>query len=232
MEHGKEVLKVKDLHVFIDSEVILENINFEVHEGDFVAIIGPNGAGKSVLLRTLLGLLPYKGEVILEPGIIIGYAPQRFVLERDLPISANEWLQLSGVSKEMIAETLKKVGFAPSLLNQPIGILSSGQLQRLILAFALLRKPKILFVDEPLSAVDASGSEAITQLLLKLSKEEGIAILFVSHDLNLVNRSASHIICLNRKQVCFGGTKESLSEKTLKELFGEDQTVYQHQHQE
>ncbi|KKR45098.1 MAG: hypothetical protein UU22_C0026G0004 [Parcubacteria group bacterium GW2011_GWA2_40_8] len=230
MENGKEVLRVENLHVFIDEDVILEDINFVVHEGDFVAILGPNGAGKSVLLRAILGLLPYKGKVILSPETVIGYVPQRFAPEHDLPLSAEEWLKLSGVNQSIIEETLNKVGFPLTSLYQPIGILSQGQLQRLMLAFALLRKPTLLFVDEPLAAVDAIGSEAISQLLSRLSKEEGIAVIFVSHDLILVNRAASHVVCLNRVQVCFGNTREALNEKTLKELFGPEQTIHQHIH--
>ena len=230
MENGKEILRVENLYVFIEEEVILEDINFVVHEGDFVAILGPNGAGKSVLLRAVLGLLPFKGRVMIGPGTVIGYVPQRFAPDRDLPLSAQEWLKLSGVGQKTIEESLNKVGFPITSLNQPIGVLSQGQLQRLMLAFALLRKPTILFVDEPLAAVDVTGSEAISQLLSRLSREEGIAVIFVSHDIILVNRAASHVVCLNRKQVCFGNTKEALSEKTLKELFGSEQTIYQHIH--
>ncbi len=230
MENGKEVLRVENLHVFIDDDVILEDINFVVHEGDFVAILGPNGAGKSVLLRAVLGLLPHKGKVIFNPDVVIGYVPQGFAPDHDLPLSAEEWLKLSGGDQNEIKETLNKVGFPVASLYQPIGVLSQGQLQRLMLAFALLRKPTLLFVDEPLAAVDVAGSEVISQLLSRLSQEEGIAVIFVSHDLILVNRSASHVVCLNRRQVCFGNTKEALNEKTLKELFGSEQAIHHHIH--
>ncbi len=228
MEYGKEMLRVKDLHVFIENDDILENLNFTVHEGDFVAVIGPNGAGKSVLLRTLLGFLPYKGEISYSPDVVMGYVPQRFSVERDLPLNAKEWLGLGGASPSGVKEALARVGFPEGSLRTPIGVLSQGQLQRLILAFALLRKPTLLLVDEPLASVDVAGSEAISQLLTKLSKDEKIAVLFVSHDLNLVHQAASHVICLDHRQMCFGTVQEALTEKTLKELFGEEQTVFVH----
>ena len=222
------ILKVKNLNVRLNNEKIIEDLSFEVKEGDVLTILGPNGAGKTVLLKTLLGLLPYKAEIEWQKEVKIGYVPQRLPFIKDIPMSVEEFFKLKGVLKEEIKEILNSVGFEESFLNKKIGELSSGQFQRILVAWALVGNPDVLLFDEPTAGIDISGQETIYSLLSKLKEERNLTILLVTHDLSVVFKFSDYVICLNKCPICQGIPKEVLTPEILYKLYGEEVKFYEH----
>ena len=235
----KIILKVKNLNVKLNDKEIIKDLSFEVKEGDVLTILGPNGAGKTVLLKALLGILPHEGEIDWQERIKIGYVPQRLSFIKDIPMSVEEFFELKKASRKKdnartknfgaeIKETLNSVGFDESFLTKKIGELSSGQFQRILVAWALILNPDILFFDEPTAGVDISGEETIYQLLLRLKKEKNLTILLVTHDLSIVYKFSNYVICLNKCPICQGIPKEILTPETLQKLYGEELKFYEH----
>jgi len=225
---AESILKVKNLNVKLGNEEIIKDLSFEVKERDVLTILGPNGAGKTVLLRTLLGVLPYKGEIKWQKEVKIGYVPQRLPFIKDTPMSVEEFFELKGALKKEIEKTLNSVGFEESFLNKNIGELSSGQFQRILVAWALIKNPDILLFDEPTTGIDIGGEETIYTLLTKLKKERNLTILLVTHDLSVVFKFSNYVICLNRCPICQGIPKEILTPETLNKLYGEEVKFYEH----
>ena len=222
------ILKVENLNVKLNNEEIVKGLSFEVKKGDVLTILGPNGAGKTILLRTLLGLLPYQGEIHWMPEIKIGYVPQRLPFIKETPMSIEEFFKLKRVSKKEIEKTLNLVGFKNDFLNKKIGELSSGQFQRTLIAWALVGKPDVLLFDEPTTGIDIGGEETIYGLLSKLKEERGLTILLVTHDLSVVFKFSNYVICLNKCSICQGSPKEVLITENLQELYGEEVKFYEH----
>lgn len=232
---SEAVLKVENLSVEFDGNKILDDLGFEVNKGDITAVIGPNGAGKTVLFRALLGLIPYSGKITWQNGIKVGYVPQRFIVERDMPLSVKEFLNYKSGRNKMI-EVLKWVGLhthdehhlVHHLLNRSLGVLSGGELQKVLIAFALLGNPQVLLFDEPTTGIDIGGEETIYNLLKKLRDEHDLTVIFISHDIHVVYKYASSVLCINKEKICFGPPHEALNTEELKKLYGADVGVYQH----
>jgi zinc transport system ATP-binding protein len=233
------ILKVENLNVRLEKEEIIKGLSFEVKEGDVLTILGPNGAGKTILLKTLLGLLPYRGEVHWMPGIKVGYVPQRLPFIKDTPMSVKEFFELKipkenkfhtgpGSLKKEIEETLNLVGFEENFLSKNIGQLSSGQFQRILVAWALMGDPDVLFFDEPTTGIDIGGEETIYGLLTKLKKERNLTILLVTHDLSVVFKFSNFVVCLNKCPICQGIPQEILTPENLYKLYGEEVKFYEH----
>ncbi len=225
-----KILKVKNLNVELDGRKIIENLSFEVKEGEILTILGPNGAGKTILLKTLLNLLPYKGELEWKKGIKIGYVPQRLPLTKDTPMDVGEFFKLKNIPKKETREILNSVGVKEEVLERKVGDLSSGQFQRILVGWGLANHPQVLLFDEPFAGIDISGQESIYDLLEKLKKEKNLTILLVSHDLSVVYKFASKVLCLNRKVLCQGSPKEVLTPEMLFQLYGGEIKFYQHFH--
>jgi ABC-type Mn2+/Zn2+ transport system ATPase subunit len=231
------VLEVQELNVVLDGRSILEDISFAVRRGDALAIIGPNGAGKSVLLRTLLNLEPYRGEIRWQGGIEIGYVPQRFAVDRSAPITVREFFLLKshrfwrpeGSFSERVDAELGRVGLEETVLEKPLGGLSGGQMQRIFIAWAMLNQPAVLLFDEPTAAIDIGFEETAYQMMQRLQRERGTTILLVSHDLTIVYRYAQKVLCLNRRIFCQGPPHEVLNPDSLAAIYGEI-GYYQHEH--
>jgi len=222
------ILKVKNLNVVLDNEKIIENLSFEVKRGDVLTVLGPNGAGKTVLLKALLGVLPYEGEIKWEKEIKIGYVPQRLPFIKDIPMSVEEFFKLKTAEKKEIKEILDSVGFAESFLKKNIGELSSGQFQRILVAWALIRNPDVLLFDEPTTGIDIGGEETIYALLARLKEKRNLTILLVTHDLSVVFKFSNFVICLNKCPICQGVPKEVLTPEILHKLYGEEVKFYEH----
>jgi len=222
------ILKVKKLNVKLENEETIKDLSFEVREGDVLTILGPNGAGKTVLLKALLGILPYEGEIEWQKEVKIGYVPQRLPFIKDTPMNVEEFFKLKGVLKGEIKEILNSVGFKENFLNKKIGELSSGQFQRTLIAWALVGKPDVLLFDEPTTGIDIGGEETIYGLLSKLKEERGLTILLVTHDLSVVFKFSNYVICLNKCSICQGSPKEVLITENLQELYGEEVKFYEH----
>lgn len=229
MDH-ELILRVRDLDVKLDHQTIIENLSFEVKRGDVLTILGPNGAGKSVLLKTLLGLLPYKGEIEWAKGIKTGYVPQRLPFIKDIPLNIKDFFMLKKSSGKESIEILNSVGYREDFLQRKIGDLSSGQFQRILVAWGLVANPQVLLFDEPTTGIDISGEETIYNLLAKLKAERDLTILLVTHDLSVVYKFSTDVICLNKQPICYGPPQEVLTPESLQKLYGGEVKYYRHKH--
>ena len=226
----KIVLKVENLDVKLEGEEILKDLSFEVKEGEVLTILGPNGAGKTVLLKTLLGILPYKGKIEWKLGIKIGYVPQRLPFIKDIPMAVKEFFDLKNVSEKESEEILKSIGLGKDILKKKIGELSSGQFQRILVGWALASNPQVLLFDEPMTGIDIGGQESVYNLLEKLKKERDLTILFVTHELSIVYKLADKVLCLSKRMLCHGLPKEILTPERISELYSGEIKFYQHNH--
>jgi zinc transport system ATP-binding protein len=215
---------------------ILHGVDLTVERGRIVTLIGPNGAGKTCLVRVLLGLMsPTEGSVGRAAGLRVGYMPQRVLVDEVLPITVGRFLTLGGrASRPHQREVLGEVG-VEHLLEQPIQSVSGGEMQRVLLARALLRRPDLLVLDEPAQGVDVSGQGEIFRLIAGLRDRYGCGVLLVSHELHLVMEAADSVVCLNQ-HVCCTGLPEAVSRhpEYLK-LFGDPAqargfAIYTHDH--
>lgn len=232
------ILSVSKLKVKLDEHVILSDVSFEIKRDETLAIIGPNGAGKTILFRSILGLITYEGKIEWAKNIKIGYVPQKFFVGKDVPLTVLEFLQFKENDQKKIIDTLKIVGFFENddndihrgtlLLKSRLGVLSGGELQRVLIVFALLGGPNVLLFDEPTSGVDLSGEETVYALLNKLKKEKDLTIIFISHELDVVYKYADNVLCLNKKKICIGPPKKVIDKQSIEALYGED--VHFHQH--
>jgi len=229
------VLSVKDLSVTFGRRAIIRNLSFEVYEGDCVAIIGPNGAGKTVLLRALLHLIPYTGEILWSRNARLGYVPQKIAADRQLPFSARDLLAAKAGHLKLPSAELEQVstelGLTNELLSASIGTLSGGQFQKLLIAFALLGQPNVLLFDEPTASLDELTEERIYEQLHSLQKDKSMTILLVSHDLSVVYRYANMVLCLSKGKPCMGPPKEILTPAMLQDLYAAPSQYYQHIHE-
>jgi zinc transport system ATP-binding protein len=224
------ILKVENLNVKLDDELIICNLSFEIKKGEVLTILGPNGAGKTVLLKTLLGIFPFEGKIEWTEGVKIGYVPQRVPFVKNFPISIEEFFKLKTRNEDEIKEVLKLVGFNESFLKKNLGELSSGQYQRILVAWALIGNPDVLLFDEPTTGIDISGEETIYQLLERLKKEKNLTMILVTHDLGIVFKFSDYVICLNKCPVCQGKPKEVITPESLSKLYGQEIKFYEHYH--
>ena len=222
------ILKVENLRVELEGERIIEGLSFEVKEGEVITVLGPNGAGKSVLLKTLLGILPYQGKIEWKKKAKIGYVPQRLPFIKDIPMSIEDFFKLKKVSLKSVKEILNSLGFQENFLKRKIGELSSGQFQRILVAWALVGNPNVLLFDEPMTGIDIFGEETIYKFLAKLKEKKNLTILLVTHDLSVVYKFSNYVICLNKCAICQGAPKEVLKPEILEKLYGQEVKFYHH----
>lgn len=224
------LLEVENLAVALDGKTILEHVTFTLEPQEVLAVIGPNGSGKTVLLKTLAGIIPPSGGSIRwRPGTRVGYLPQRFQVDRYLPMMVEEFLKLKSPARGAIAHALTAASIGKQWLRRDLAHLSSGELQKVLLAWALLDEPQILLFDEPTENVDVVGQESIYKLLHHLQDTTGVALIIVSHDLHVVYRYANHVLCLNKEMVCYGEPDVELTSGTLAKLYG-DHAFFHHHH--
>lgn len=225
------IIEVKNLNFSYDGLPILENISFSIKKGDIVALIGPNGSGKTTLIKNILGLLtPTSGKVLINNQNIknqitkIAYVPQKFEFDRTTPITLNEFLSLEKCGKDShscknIDTFLAKVDLT-DYKYQRLSSLSGGQFQKAMIARALLHEKEILIFDEPSTGIDLGGEKTVYDLIATTNKENGVTCLMVSHDLNIVSNFTKQVICINKKMVCQGPPKKTITPKMLEELYG------------
>lgn len=242
-----KALNVENLCVKINGRHIIEGISFSVDEGSIVAIIGPNGAGKTTMVKAVLGLIPCTGSVSIfgkpfkgkHPDFRIGYVPQRLEFDRTFPLTVSELLMFTVPPAYFIPFIKKRQGRAyinkllelvgvQDLAYRNIGSLSGGELQRVMIAKSIVNKPGILVLDEPASGVDIEGQERFYDLIRRLNKEQGLTIILISHDLNVVYRFADNVLCLNQRLICSGKPAEALTDEVIKSVYGEMMGAYIH----
>ena len=232
---------MKDVLIHLDGvgvgfagQTVLQDIRLTVRAGEIVTLIGPNGAGKTTLVRTVLGLLkPDRGRIQRQPRLRIGYMPQKLHVDPTLPLSVLRFLRLvPGVDRAAAQAALVEVG-AEQVLESPLQRVSGGELQRVLLARALLREPQLLVLDEPVQGVDVSGQAELYRLITRLRDRYGCGVLMVSHDLHLVMSTTDQVVCLNRHVCCSGHPEQVSHDPAFVELFGQDArslAIYQHHH--
>ncbi len=229
------LVAVRDLRVRFGETLALDGVNVAIHPGEILTVIGPNGAGKTTLARIILGLTrPESGSVQRRRGVTFGYVPQRFHVDPTLPITVGRFLALpANPGRTAVARALTDVG-VPNLLDRALQHLSGGEFQRVMLARALLRRPDMLVLDEPLQGVDFGGQIALFDLIGELRDRHGFGVLMVSHDLHIVMRATDRVLCINRHVCCTGAPETVSRHPEYLQLFGPDAAralaVYPHQH--
>lgn len=226
---NKVALSVKNLSVTLSGQKIIEDVSFDVKRGETLVVLGPNGAGKSTLLKALLGIVPYEGEVTWSIKNL-SYLPPKEIFERRelLPLTVNDFYSLKSVSKRRVMESLKSVGLPVEVMKKRMAHLSSGQFQRLSIAWALVDKPDTLLFDEPTSGIDIGGTETIYSLLHGFWEKQELTIILVTHDLSVVWEHADNVLCLNKKGICYGAPAQALTNESMRELYGVGVKYYRH----
>lgn len=216
---SKTIIQLQDIHFKYDHNVVLEHISLEVKEGEFWALIGPNGSGKSTLLRIILGLLqPTEGSVQLfgvdmddfKERERLGYVSQKSnAFNTGFPATVLEVVK-SGLTRkkglfkrftkmdDQVAMDALQIVNMDAFAQQNIGQLSGGQQQRVFIARALVGKPELLILDEPTVGIDQQNVASFYRMLQQLNRDYNIAIVLVSHEIDLVTELATHVACLNR----------------------------------
>jgi len=213
------LLQVSDLSVKLQNRVILENISFNLEKGKTLAIVGPNGAGKTVLFRTLLNMVPYSGKIRWFRDVKIGYVPQKLSV-KDVPISVREFLSFKSSSN--IENSLTLVGLNPDdILDRSLSVLSGGQLQRVLIAWAIANEPDVLLFDEPTTGVDIESEEAIYKMLNELKEKRGITILLISHEVHIIKEYSDYMLALNKCMTFFVRSENIGDLNVQKIIFGE-----------
>ncbi len=228
------LIRVRDLRYRIGERVILEDIDFEILPGQITTVIGPNGAGKSSLIKIVIGLeRRFQGELWRRPGLRMGYMPQKSQINPLTPLTVQRLMTLTRPASESeIRAALERTGVG-GLAACAVSGLSGGELQRVMLARAVLGKPDLLVLDEPTAGVDVRGEARLYELIAELRDETGCAVLMVSHDLHLVMSKTDQVLCLNRHLCCSGQPEQVSRHPEYLALFGEQAdalAVYTHRH--
>jgi len=229
------LISVEGLSVRDGGRVLLDRVDLAIHPGEIVTVIGPNGAGKTTLLRAIIGAVePSSGRVRRAKGLRIGYTPQKLAVERTVPITVERFLSVGArIAPGDRSRALERAGVA-GMRSAQMADLSGGELQRALLARALMRNPNLLILDEPTQGLDQPGEAGFYRLIEQIRTEAGCAILIVSHDIHVVMRAADKVICLNGHVCCAGEPATVSADPSYLRLFGgrADATLalYRHDH--
>ena len=238
MAQAREILSVKRLSVRLSGREVLHEVDFAIHAGELTGLIGSNGAGKTTLFRAILGLQsPSAGEVLLEGrprsrrNPLIGYVPQKFLLDPDMPLRARDLVGLgidahrlgiplpSRARTERVERMLEAVG-ARSFADSRVGELSGGEQQRVLIAHALIGRPQLLLLDEPLANLDLRSGQEVVALLARIAKELQIAVLISAHEMNPLLPVMDRIVYLAGGRAASGTTEEVVRAEVLSALYG------------
>ncbi len=244
------VLRIRDLSVRGGEHLLLDGVSLDLSPGDLGMLIGPNGAGKSTLIRAVLDLIPVESGTILVAGTDwreaasrrhIGYVPQTFSLERTIPLTCGEFLADYAATRALLPgsrplnraaqrDMAARLGLARKL-DRPLGVLSGGEIQRLLIAAAFLGDPELIFLDEPLAGIDVQGEGDFHEIVDSYRADHpAAAFLVVSHDIGVVYRKATRVFCLNRRIHAEGPPSEALTHETFEKLYGMSHFPGAHHH--
>jgi len=244
------IISAQNLSFAYDHQVVLENVSFEVSAGAFVGIIGPNGSGKTTLIKILLGILqPQAGSLtIFDKPVVLGhhgreiaYVPQKVTqAENRFPITVEEVVALgrlghqslfhrSTATDDSINRALETVGLTEVKTKQ-LSALSGGQQQRVFIAKALAAEPKLLILDEPTVGIDSDSQDRFYALLSQLNRKHGLTIILVSHDIEVVVKEVTSVLCLNKTLIYHGNPHKFSKSDYLEKLYGEHRRYIIHGH--
>lgn len=235
MKSHHDLVRLDQVNLHFGRNHVLRNIDMALHKGCITTLIGPNGAGKTTLVKVVLGLTkPSSGNVWREEGLRIGYMPQKLHVDKTFPLTVQRFLQTTQCKdKSLMLEALSDVG-AEALLKESIHNLSGGEMQRVLLARALLRAPNLLVLDEPVQGVDINGQLELYALIARIRDQRNCGVLMISHDLHLVMSSTDHVICMNHHICCSGHPEQVSADPSFVDLFGakgaEQLALYSHHH--
>lgn len=214
---------------------LVRGVDLSVRRGEVLAVIGPNGSGKTTTVKALLGVETLSaGRVDVRPGIRIGYVPQKLAIDRTLPLKVRHLMSLTApCDRAAMVEALGETGVA-HLLEAAVQTLSGGEFQRVLLARALIRRPHLLILDEPVQGVDFNGEVALYRLIGAIRQRLDCGVLLISHDLHVVMAETDSVICLNNHVCCRGEPHLVADSPEFRDLFGSHAArtlaVYQHHH--
>ena len=212
-------MKVSNLSVRLQNQLILDRVSFNLKKGTTLAVLGPNGAGKTMLFKALLNLVPHTGKIEWTEKVRIGYVPQNIEVD-DIPISVKEFLSFK--EKIDVESSLTPVKLNDqNISDKTLGVLSGGQLRRVLIAWALADSPNVLLFDEPTTGVDMDSEEPIYKTLNELKKKNRITILLITHDVHIVREYSDYLLALNRCATFFGESKEIMNPAVQKIIYGE-----------
>jgi zinc transport system ATP-binding protein len=228
------LLSAKKLCLEVRDKTILSDVNLELHKGEIMTLIGPNGAGKTSLIRILLGLCKATGgEVYRRPNLKIGYVPQRTSVSEVMPLRVIDFLRLAAsYSDNEIEQVIDEVQ-VQHILKSAIQEISGGELQRVLLARAILKNPEVLVLDEPAQGVDIIGQQALYKTISAIRDQHACSVLMVSHDLHLVMAATDQVVCMNSHVCCTGHPDDISEHPEYLKLFGDalnELAVYSHHH--
>jgi len=229
------LITATDIHVSFSGAKVLDGVDVEIAAGEIVTLVGPNGSGKSTLVKVLLGVIrPDSGQVTRMPGLRIGYVPQKLHIDQNLPMSVTRFLSLpTRHAADKLRAVVVRAGIE-GLENHQMTALSGGQMQRVLLARALLTDPQLLVLDEPTQGLDQPGEAAFYQLLEQVRREMGVGVFMVSHDLHVVMSASDRVVCLNHHVCCSGTPTVVQNAPEYRALFGTGThgalALYQHDH--
>lgn len=229
------LLKLTNAGVRRGSRTLVQGVDLSIRRGEIVTLIGPNGSGKSTTAKMVTGVLkPSTGTVTRKPGLTVGYVPQKLSIDWTLPLNVERLMTLTGrFSATEIGAALEAVG-ATHLLKAAVQELSGGEFQRVLFARAMIRKPDLLVLDEPVQGVDFSGEVALYRLIREIRDQTQAGILMISHDLHVVMAETDTVLCLNGHVCCRGTPNAVKTSPEYLRLFGDRAgsalAIYEHHH--
>lgn len=235
LAENKNLIDLQNIGVFRAGRWLVRGIDLCVRSGEIVTIIGPNGSGKSTTAKTAIGVIkPDEGQVMRTDGLKVGYVPQKLAVSAAMPLTVRRLMKLGGGQRRAEIDAMLAMTGVSHVSDQQVHFLSGGEFQRVLLARAMLGKPQLLVLDEPVVGVDFAGSLELYQLITKVRDETGCGVLLISHDLHVVMAQTDTVICLN-SHVCCRGTPELVAENPeYLKLFGktaaQDLAIYTHHH--
>lgn len=225
----KHLLNLEAVSKTFANRMVLDKISMSISQGEITTVIGPNGAGKSTLLKIILGLIaPDNGTIERSSELRVGYMPQKLYVDPTLPLTTHRFLRLADVSASACDEALTLTGIS-DLKNDSFQSLSGGEIQRVLLARAILRRPNLLVLDEPVQGVDINGQNELYRIITNLKETLNCGVVLVSHDLHLVMSDSDHVICLNQHICCQGKPEKVTQDPAYINIFG-NTSVYNHHH--
>ncbi len=244
------LVSIRDLYVSLGGNPVLRGLSADVARERITALIGLNGSGKTTLLKAILKEIPYRGRIDFRCGhdhsrqepSHVGYVPQKLRIDANLPVTVRDLLALSlqrrplflGVSRRVeriLHDIMDQVSQPRDLLDRPVGDISGGELQRVLLGLALQPHPELLLLDEPAAGIDFRDQEHFYDLIARVCRERQVTVLLVSHEMDVVSKHAHHVLCLKEGRIhCQGAPSEVVAGEMLAQIFGLGKTVYAHHH--